>query len=132
MKKMYFMVSVALIMVVLGTCLSCKGSESKSEANNNAVTSSESESKSSLDAEIGNVSNESSNELTADLSVKGVETKVENKTENKIEAPVTAWEFLKSISESWFWRSILIVYSLMWFTGNLHPSKNFSLRDKKS
>lgn len=124
-KKIAFLVILVVVCVMLGMCGSCGSSESKSDS----VASSESASKSESRVDMGNATTNSTNELRSDLSVSGV--KVEGDTIIN-EAEVTISEFLKSITDSWFWRSILIVIMVLLATGNLHPDKNFTLWDKKT
>ncbi len=116
MKKKHIaglMIMVALI--VAGTCGACLNAESKS------IAESGSESKST--ASIGDTTNNQSNSLKIDVKAPEVKTVVE--------AEVTIWEWLKSITDSWFFRGAFIVYSIMLFSGNLGPTTNFSLWDKK-
>jgi len=99
----------AILIAVTFLLFSCIGCGSTDVSTNTEVDT-------NVNAEGGSATIEGS-----EVSVSGV----------VIEAPLSMAGLIWNIYSDIFTRIIGCIVLVMWFTGNLHPNKNFSLFDKK-
>jgi len=115
MKKKLFTVCVfiAVLAVLSVGCFSC-GSKAESTSEAEAA------------AEGGDASLEvGGNVETGDVAI-GTQ-----KVKTVVEAPYTLAELIRDVYKDTFTRIVICVLLVMWFTGNLHPAKGFSIFPKK-
>ena len=139
MKKKIVIISVLVVVaVIVGLNCNCLSSNSKSESisesTSEAVAKAESTSEAESKVEMGNATAESTigltSEVVAPIEVKGVDLKVEG-DKITMEASMSFALLLWMVYKDAMFRVCLIIFFLMWYTGNLMPNKNLSFWDKK-